>query len=603
MKKRRAAKEKRFFFTKEVFIVAGLLVLALILRLIYLSHLKIHDPSFYLPPDGTDMLTYHNYALQILNGTFGKEPYYYGPLYSYFLALVYKIFGVDPYIARLIQMLLGVATSLLTYLIARKVFNKAVALISISISIFYGMFYIHEGLLLLESLSTFLITLSILLLLRIKDNPNFKTIAYVGISLGLSGLARPNILLFVPFILIWLLIPHPFSLIPLKKFAFLCLVIALIISPVTIRNWLVSGRFVLISTNGPVLFWISNNPYATGEYSYPPSDYNDKITKMVKEKGDKVYFEEVIKFFRERPKDFVMLQVKKFLLFWSNHEIANNMNYELLKSYSFLFKFPILGSFGMIAPFSLCGIFLALRRKGAFLLHYFILSFMLAMIAFHILGRHRLSCIPILIIFSSYYIWWLYDGFINKKTKSIVLSLILLLVFTTFVRSQSIIGKLYPLFHNESIVSKKGDKIAIRDDSGIWQGGDFITLSPNASCKKELFIKEDVSDNKGISLFFNYQVTKPGTLILDINGVKGGASLSSTDLMNISSINLPPSTFHQGLNIITFLAKDIEILIPIDSSYTFGRSYLLKNGKWEKLKKGEFMVWLELVKENLLDKN
>ncbi|MBU2461909.1 hypothetical protein KKH65_03415, partial [bacterium] len=73
MKKKRATKEKKFslpsFFTKETIVVSALLLLALILRLIYLSHLKTNDPSFYLPTSGTDMLTYHNYALQILSGT------------------------------------------------------------------------------------------------------------------------------------------------------------------------------------------------------------------------------------------------------------------------------------------------------------------------------------------------------------------------------------------------------------------------------------------------------------------------------------------------------------------------------------------------------
>jgi 4-amino-4-deoxy-L-arabinose transferase-like glycosyltransferase len=179
--------------------------LAFILRLVYLSHLKANDPNFYQPAPGTDMLTYHNYALQIVNGTFGKEPYYYGPLYYYYLAIIYKIFGVNPYIARLIQMILGVFTSLLIYLIAKKVFNKPVALISLVISIFYGMFYIHEGVLLLEPLATFLNTLSIFLLLRIEDKPSYKNIAFAGIAIGLSALCRANILLFVPFLLLWFL--------------------------------------------------------------------------------------------------------------------------------------------------------------------------------------------------------------------------------------------------------------------------------------------------------------------------------------------------------------------------------------------------------------
>jgi len=63
---------RRRFFTKEVLIVSGLLLLAFILRLVYLSHLKANDPNFYQPAPGTDMLTYHNSAQQIVNGTFGK---------------------------------------------------------------------------------------------------------------------------------------------------------------------------------------------------------------------------------------------------------------------------------------------------------------------------------------------------------------------------------------------------------------------------------------------------------------------------------------------------------------------------------------------------
>jgi len=599
VKKKRAAKEKRFnlpfFLTKEVFIVAGLLVLALILRLIYLSHLKINDPSFYLPPDGTDMLTYHNYALQILNGTFGKEPYYYGPLYFYFLALVYKIFGVDPYIARLIQMLLGVATSLLIYLIARRVFNKATALISIFISIFYGMFYLHEGVLLLESLATFLNTLSIFLLLRIEDNPSYKNIIPAGIAIGLSALARANILLFVPFILIWLLIVKPQKGLQLKRFGFLCSVILLTISPCTIRNYLVSGKFVLISTNGPVNLWIGNNPYATGEFTHPPSEYSDKISRKVGEKGDKAYIEEVARFAKEYPAQFIGLLFKKFLLFWDSTEIANNINYELYKDLSWILKIVILG-FGLIGSLALLGIFLSLKawRKNL-LLYLSILSFMFTTVLFFITARHRIPIISLLIPFASFAIWWWHEKIRERRLFTVALSIIPLAFSIGLVYFQDISHRLYPLFHHESMVSKKGDKIVIGDDSGIWQGKDFITLSPNASCKKELFIKEDVSGHKGFSLFFGYQVTKPGTLILDINGTKGPASFSSTDLMNISSINLPPSTFHQGLNIITLLSKDIEILIPIDSSYTFGRSYLLKDGKWERLKKGELMVWLELV--------
>ncbi|MDI6752166.1 MAG: hypothetical protein QME07_04830, partial [bacterium] len=103
--------------------------------------------------------------------------------------------------------------------------------ISLVISIFYGMFYIHEGVLLMESLVAFLNTISIFLLLRVEDKPSYKNIAFAGITIGLSALARANILLFIPFILIWML-----SISNFKKFSFLCLILLLTISPATIRN-------------------------------------------------------------------------------------------------------------------------------------------------------------------------------------------------------------------------------------------------------------------------------------------------------------------------------------------------------------------------------
>jgi hypothetical protein len=48
-------------------------VLAFVLRIVYLSYLKANDPNFYQPADGTDMLTYHNFAQQI---DFDKEGFF-----------------------------------------------------------------------------------------------------------------------------------------------------------------------------------------------------------------------------------------------------------------------------------------------------------------------------------------------------------------------------------------------------------------------------------------------------------------------------------------------------------------------------------------------
>ncbi|MEW6680704.1 MAG: glycosyltransferase family 39 protein, partial [bacterium] len=339
---------------KEIIIVSLLLLVGFILRLIYLSQIK--EVNLLLA--GGDMITYHNQAIQILNGSFPKGPYYYNPLYSYFLALIYSIFGPNPYIVRKVQAIMGIILCLLIYLIARNVFDRKVALISLFLSTIYGLFMLYETCLLIEVLSTFLITLSLFFLL----NPSYKNLALAGISLGLSALARANILLFIPFLLIWMLKSSRVKGLGSRviRFGFLCLIILLTISPCTIRNYLASGKFVLISTNGPVLLWIGNNPYATGEYKYPPSPYNEMVAERVKKEGDKAYIKEVISFIKEDPKGFLRLLFKKFLLFWSSLEIDNNFNSLIQRGYSHLLSLSIFIGFGIIGPLALIGILLSL---------------------------------------------------------------------------------------------------------------------------------------------------------------------------------------------------------------------------------------------------
>ncbi|MEW6103374.1 MAG: glycosyltransferase family 39 protein [bacterium] len=604
MKKKKRI-DKGFKDKKEIIIVFLLLLIALILRLIYLSHLKTNDSSFYNPPAGTDMLTYDNYAKEILNGTFSKEPYSYGPLYFYFLALIYKIFGINAGIPRFIQMLIGLFTSFITYLIAKRGFNKIVGYVSLILSTIYPMFYIVEGVLLMESLVTFLNTLSVLLLLRIEDKPSYKNIAFAGVTLGLSALARANILLFIPFLLIWmffnskLLCDTSYSKIQnskLLKFGFLCLIVLITISPATIRNYIGSGRFVLISTNGPVNLWMGNNPYATGEYKNPPSHYNDKVEERAKKEGDKAYTKEVISFIKENPKAFIKLLFKKFLLFWSNLEIDNNFNSSIQRRYSYILSLPIFINFGITSSLALTGIILSLSYfKRAFLLYIFTFSGMLSIVIMTILGRHRICFVPILIVFAGFALYWFYERIRKRESKRLILALIPLLFSLILVYSQSISGYFYPFVHPEGRHQEIENVIIIKDN------GDCEKLSKDAfvlakkEIKKELIITEDLQRFKEIVLLFSYQANTSGILTIDINGrIKGSCNMGGSGyLIQNGSIKLSPSLFNKGKNSI-IISSEQSFLFPIDESITFKRSFFLKNGKWENLKKGEFTIWLEL---------
>ncbi|MEW6104536.1 MAG: glycosyltransferase family 39 protein [bacterium] len=607
MKRKKPAKHKKiklpFFLTREVIIVASLLLVALIFRLIYLSHLKANDPGFYNPSPGTDMLTYDNYAKEIINGTFSeKSPYYYGPLYFYFLALIYKIFGIDPYIPRLIQMILGVFTTFLTYLIAKKVFNKTVGYISLIISILYGMFYIHEGVLLMESLVTFLNTLSIFLLLRIEDNPSYKNLALAGIALGLSALTRANILLFVPFILIWMLKNSKLKTKNLKllSYGFLCLIILFTISPATIRNYLVSGRFVLISTNGPVNLWIGNNPHSEGWFAYPPPEYSEKIAKMVKEKGDKAYIEDVVRFIKKNPKQYLKLLSKKFSLFWDTAtvEIENNIDPKFLKKISWISNIAFL-NFGFVASLGLLGILFSIRIwKKCLLLYLFCLSFMIGTILFFVLERYRIAFLPSLIPFAGFTLYWWYKKIKAKSYQTISLSLIPLILFLSLTRLQAIYSVLAPYISPFGFHIQREDTIVIRDNSGMIRGENYYSIqSLSDIIKKELIIREDIDNFKEVLLFFWYHLytySQEPILIFEVNGKEKKVIIKPTSsLVTFNTIYINPKNLKQGINTIIIKPKiksDFILKIKIDSIYSFRRSYFLENGEWRSLKKGEYMI-------------
>ena len=90
-------------------------------------------------------------------------------------------------------------------------------------------------------------------------------------ALGLSAIARPNVLLFGPAIVVWLAIVHRRE--ALRALIYVACVTTgclLVILPITIRNYVVGKDVALIATQGGVNFYIGNNPQADGRTAIVP---------------------------------------------------------------------------------------------------------------------------------------------------------------------------------------------------------------------------------------------------------------------------------------------------------------------------------------------
>ena len=89
---------------KESLFLGLMLLGGVLLRLIYLWEMENKNPFFY--DIFMDAAAYDNLARSISSGSWlGREVFYQSPMYPYFLATLYSIFGHNLFLPRLIQIL------------------------------------------------------------------------------------------------------------------------------------------------------------------------------------------------------------------------------------------------------------------------------------------------------------------------------------------------------------------------------------------------------------------------------------------------------------------------------------------------------------------
>ncbi|MFH1563006.1 MAG: glycosyltransferase family 39 protein [Nitrospirota bacterium] len=589
-----------FSISRDKIILISILVISVVLRLVYLFQIKGNDPNF-LHFSGTDASSYDGLANLVLNGDLPKSPYSFNPLYFYFLAMVYLIVGHSPFNAVLVQILVGCGSYLLVYLIAKRIFNQSVGIIAAGLCAFYGIFMVYETSILTVVLDTFLLLLSTLLLLKSIKKDSIKWYFITGIVIGLSTLSRATTLFVLPFLLLWVLIVSGLKKRFIVATLFIILGTAAAISPVTIRNYIYSGKFILLTTSGPITFWAGNNEDSEGIYYIPP--YADNL----KGKEDEGFWtRDALRFIKEKPHKYLWLLSQKFTLFWSGSEIPDNdIVYSRFKKYSPLLRLML--PFGLIASLGAMGMLLSLMRlnKNVFLLFFVLLGYMSAILLFFVMARFRVPVVPYLTLFAGYTIFYWYEKIKAKRYKPLVISFSIFCIIYSLVNFNTFWGWTYPLNQPNGFCIEKRYGYLIRDNSGDWHGDKSGGLdSPDKAIKKELMITSDLSKVKAAGLGLYYSANDKGYLLININGHDlpkiSCAYITYGQFTRTASIELNPFLLKKGTNTITFkVTEGANVQLLIDDYYNFGRSYFSNDGiNFEKLN-GEYLAHLEL-KEKLI---
>lgn len=426
--------------TLKTWLLLGLILLSgLGLRLAYLAESR-HSPLLTQPE--LDEL-YHDYWAKTL--AFGKadlpanvhppeldkHPYFRPPGYPFFLAAVYQCLGSSPITIRLVQHLIGICCGFLVFLLVRRWFGDAMALLSAALAVGTWFMVYYEGILNAPVLLAPLIVLILGSLARQIEGPSLKHGFIAGLFLGLYAVIRPEILTFFPLAALWLLslAPRGFRMktygVPIVAMG---LGAGLIIAPVTIRNLAVSGEPVLISANGGINFFFGNNDETGGMEASHSSigawncfDYPRLVRDLSATEGrefsygeaSSYFFRQGLTFLGEQPLDGAKLLFRKFLLFWGPREVAAENDIETQRRSSAVLR-SMPTQFSFLLGIGLTGWLMLLRRKPVVatlplpdrrllnLILLWVFSYTSTVILFFVSSRYRTPVLPFLYIGAAY---------------------------------------------------------------------------------------------------------------------------------------------------------------------------------------------------------
>lgn len=275
---------------------------------------------------------YERFAYDLLNGYFFERP---GrtPVYPFFIAGCYAIFGRSPASVVYVQAFLGATIIPLTFILARRFTGPQSSLVAAGLVAINPSLIHHVRLLQTEVLYTPLILLTVLGLLRALEQPQWQNFSLAGAVLALTNLCRPTGML-LPAI-VPLLMPRQWHF--KRKIAlFLAYLGAIIIitAPWTYHNYRTHKTFLIYSVS-TALLWQGSPEFYHLAYEKLPKRH---IVQIWEEElnparngghnaftieGDRYFTKRAIASILREPAVYLWYCVQKAVFFWLGNPISD----------------------------------------------------------------------------------------------------------------------------------------------------------------------------------------------------------------------------------------------------------------------------------------
>ncbi len=370
----------------------------------------------YLEVANIDSASYHAWARELVSdGWWPSRNFYQSPFYAYVLGGLYAVFGDGPWAPRILQVVLGSLTPVLTYGIATRLFTRRAGLVAALLVCFYGPLVLEEVTLNKTSLLIVTAVAGVAAYLRYGPPARAGGLAVAGLLFGLTIVGVAQWLLAFAVLaayLPWLAATRPrrARAAAVASFVGACL---LLVTPVVAWNSSLGGGLVLTSGGAGLNLFSGNNERATGLPASPPGlrdipEYEEQDARRLAEQDigrplssaevDRYWSSRAWAFIRDHPGDWLALLRRKITVLWNAYEVPDNYHYAFMRAH-FIPALWLGVTLAVVAPFALVGMLLPFwRRRGVVAFHLVWVAYMVTPLVYYVRGRYRLPLAPFLAI-------------------------------------------------------------------------------------------------------------------------------------------------------------------------------------------------------------
>jgi 4-amino-4-deoxy-L-arabinose transferase-like glycosyltransferase len=361
----------------------------------------------------SDSKIYIALAEAILRGGAPAKAWFMSPLYPHLLAALAWAGAAPETWMRLLQCLAGAAAAAAICALGRDIASPRAGLVAGLLAACFPALIFADNMLLLESSMTVLAVFHLLALRHGMRNNDLKLFIVAGALLGLLLVSRFSLVAWAVLLAVILLRDRRVA----RRGAAIALVLgmaAVVVAPWTIRNAVVEGVFVPVTSAAGYNLHAGNNAEARGWHHVPErvdiaADPNGhrfverQLGRTLSSSEVSAYWrEKAFRWIGEHPGDAFALLLRKAILFFHFSEIdqIGLSAAFIVKEYGTILALP-LPTFAVLLFLSLVGAGMALReRLDVRIPALFFLAYFLSTIVFFVNCRLRVPVLPVLVLFA-----------------------------------------------------------------------------------------------------------------------------------------------------------------------------------------------------------